>query len=62
MHENLTPGELTGDLFAADLDSVGADELPTDAAFASLSSGSTAGSASCPASSASTVGTVACWG
>lgn len=61
MQENITPGEQIADLFAADLDSVGADELPTDAAFASLSSTSSASSASCP-SSLGSLGTVACWG
>jgi hypothetical protein len=50
------------ELFSVDIDGLDASELPTDAALASLSSGSTLGSASCPASSASTLGTVACWG
>lgn len=62
MHENHNPAEIPGDLFAVDLDTVGVDELPTDAAFASLSTASSALSASCPASSVSTAGTVACRG
>lgn len=50
------------DIYAVDLDSVSSEALPDDAALASFSSGSTAGSASCPASSVSTLGTVGCFG
>lgn len=50
------------EFFSTELEDLTVGELPTDAALASLSSGSTAGSASCPASSASTLGTVGCWG
>lgn len=50
------------DLYAIDLESVSAEALPEDAALASFSSGSTAGSASCPASSVSTLGTVGSFG
>ncbi len=62
MSENRNPAEIPGDLFASDMDTMSADELPTDAAFASLSTASSAGSASCPVSTASTAGTVGCWG
>ncbi|QHC71256.1 thiocillin family RiPP [Rathayibacter sp. VKM Ac-2801] len=50
------------DLFSVDIEALDVAELPGDAALASLSSGSTVGSASCPASSASTLGTVGCFG
>ncbi|GAA4194062.1 hypothetical protein GCM10022219_16750 [Microbacterium oryzae] len=50
------------DLFSVEIEDLEVGELPSDAALASLSSGSTVGSASCPASSASTLGTVGCFG
>lgn len=59
MNENLSTPE---DLYAVDLDALSSEALPDDAALASFSSGSTAGSASCPASSVSTLGTVGCFG
>jgi len=59
MTENAPNG---GDLFSIEIENLDVGELPSDAALASLSSGSTAGSASCPVSSASTVGTVGSFG
>lgn len=59
MTENIPDG---GDLFSVEIENLEIGELPSDAALASLSSGSTVGSASCPASSASTLGTVGCFG
>lgn len=50
------------ELFSVDIEGLEVAELPNNAALASLSSGSTVGSASCPASSASTLGTVGCAG
>lgn len=50
------------DIYAVDLEAVSAEALPDDAALASFSTGSTAGSASCPASSMSTLGTVGSFG
>lgn len=59
MNENFNTPE---DLYAVDLDTLSTEALPDDAALASFSSGSTAGSASCPASSVSTLGTVGSFG
>lgn len=50
------------ELFVEDLSQVDVEELPTDAALASLGSFSSGSSASCPASSASSVGSASSWG
>ncbi|GAA3422844.1 thiocillin family RiPP [Streptosporangium sandarakinum] len=50
------------DLYAEDLTDVEAEDLPGETALASLSSLTTAGSASCPASSASSLTTAGTFG
>jgi len=50
------------ELFAEDLTAFDVEELPDDAALASFGTFSSGSSASCPGSSASSVGSASSWG